>query len=376
MSENIPEGAPLPIAPETTPEKRKSPDYGMFIGLIGIFFAVFIPNLQMNGIEINWQFSALDYLAIIVGFVWTFLIHASPHRGKIFRITGSLTLVIALGWIATIATLRQYDTQHPKTPMITVTAETMRGLPEGMTNDPSLRYHILTIRNDNDIEIDNFVSRLQMPEPIETTVETNLSPGISIEWKPILTRFTVVGTGNHKILGSQSSLNVEWPPVFWMPLDNSAQLSRFSDTSDKTGVWELLIDKLPPHGEVVLSFLTTDNGDATNYISLVNYEFKTNGASVSIISAGDGKGGVRLIDMTFAMIVHANKTVKPNEDWRLGTNELRFSLDGWYEYKTADKLQKLHFLVPFIFDAKNRNVSSLPAQNEVGKWRLVMIEYQ
>jgi hypothetical protein len=355
---------------------RPKPDVGIFTTILGLLLAVFIPILQLNGLEINWEWSLFAYVVILIGFIWTYLKHAVPHCGACIKLFGVLIIAAVLGWLGWLGTHNQYLKQHPTVPMVSVTAKTTRGLPEGIANAPYLRYHILRIENDNDVEIDNLLGRLQMPEPITTTVETNLSPGVSIEWRPIFTKFTVLGTGNHKILGPQSSLNIEWPPPFWMPLDNSAQLSRISDASDLTGVWELLIDKLPPYHGVTLSFLTTDNGDATNYISLVNYEFKTNGATIMLTTQGTTNGSTMLHDMTIAMIVQTNKIIKPNEDWHLGTNELRFSLDGWYEYTAAGKLKKQHFLAPFIFDAKNRTVSSLPVQADVGKWRLVMIEYQ
>jgi hypothetical protein len=57
---------------------RQKPDYGMFIGIVGVLLAVLIPILQMNGLEINWEWSAIAYAAIIIGAVWTFLTHAVP----------------------------------------------------------------------------------------------------------------------------------------------------------------------------------------------------------------------------------------------------------------------------------------------------------
>jgi hypothetical protein len=355
---------------------RPKPDFGLFIGVAGLLFSSLLPILQMNGAEINWECSAIAYTAIIIGFVWTFLAHAVPHRGKIIKFTGSFFIIATTGALAIFATLRQYHAQHPKTPKITVSLNSLHGLPESITNDSHLRFYTLQINNDNEVEINNLRARLQLPEPVEMTVETNSSPGLSIEWKPILTKFTVFGTGNHKILGPQSSLYPEWPPTLLIPLDDSAQLTRYSDSIDKTGVWGLLIDKLPPHSGLKLSFLTTDYGDATNYISLANYEFKTNGATIAATVQGTTNGSVILHDMTIALIVNTNKVVKVNENWHLGTNELRFSLDGWYEFTAAGKLQNLHFLVPLIFDSEKRSISSLPAQDGIGKWRLVMIEYQ
>jgi hypothetical protein len=104
MLENIPEATP--------PSAKQKPDYGMFIGILGVLLAVLIPILQMNGLEINWECSAISYMAIIIGGVWTFLVHAVPHRGKTIRLLGSIVISAALGTLAMIATLRQYHTQH------------------------------------------------------------------------------------------------------------------------------------------------------------------------------------------------------------------------------------------------------------------------
>jgi hypothetical protein len=61
----------------------------MFIGIVGVLLAVLIPILQMNGLEINWEWSAISYAAIIIGSVWTFLVHAAPHRGMIIRLSSN-----------------------------------------------------------------------------------------------------------------------------------------------------------------------------------------------------------------------------------------------------------------------------------------------
>ena len=75
-------------------------------------------------------------------------------------------------------------------------------------------------------------------------------------------------------------------------------------------------------------------------------------------------------------IVHTNKDVNKNEDWRLGTNELRFSFEGVYQYVAAGKLENQHFLVPIAHDVTTRKLSSLPVQPDDGRWKRVMIEFQ
>ena len=355
--------------------RRIKPDFGLFTAMLGILLAVLIPVLQMNGLELNWQWSLVAYMVITVGVVWTYLSHAVPHCGSTFKKISSLFIVVGLAWPMWMATHNQYLKQHPKTPMLTIVVATLPGMPENFSYDPRLKYHQIQIANYSGTEIDNFRARLQLPEPIKTNLEIVSSPGMSIEWRPLLTKFTVTGVGNHKFLGPQSMLHQALPQFLSMPWDNAAQLTRISDSGDMTGVWELEIDKLPPGSQSEISFITTDEGDATNYISLANYEFKTNGGTVAVSLQGTTNGGVLLHDLTMAMIVQTNASIS-NQDWHLGTNELRFSLDGWYDYTARDKLQSLHFLVPFIFDPTNRALSSRPIQVGTANWKLVRMEYQ
>lgn len=267
--------------------------------------------------------------------------------------------------------------KYPMPALPQITVQTIPGLPGGMTNNSHLRYNQILIWNFNDVEIDNFCSRLQLPEPIETTIETNLPPGTIINWRPLLTKYSITGTGNKTFLGPNSTRNyLFYPSPCFFTEGNKGQLTGYSEGDDATGVWELTIDKLPPHGTVSLSFLTSDGGDNTNYIALANTEFKTNGAAISTTMRGDGNGGSILMNLTMAIIINTNYAVHPNEDWRFGTNWLRFYFEGLYQYPAAGKPGDQHFLVPFLFNTNSRVISSLPIQAEDGKWRRVMIQYQ
>ena len=122
MAEDIPEEAEfLPDMPPPVsepPKQPRKPDYGLFLALISLFAGVLIPILQMNGVEINWGWSAVAYSGIILGFVWTFLSHAAPHRGKVFKVLGSLAIVAVLLPLAATGIRRQYHKEHspPPTP--------------------------------------------------------------------------------------------------------------------------------------------------------------------------------------------------------------------------------------------------------------------
>jgi hypothetical protein len=357
-----------------TSTPRIKPDVGMFVGIIGLLLAVLFPLLQSDGIEVNWEWSGIAYTGIIIGGVWTYMVHAVPHHGKIVRYFGSIIIVIVFGKLAVLGVCSQYNIQHPKPASLDITIQTFPGLPEGLSDD-HLKYHRLVIQNVNNFEIDNFYGRIQLPEPIIQTVETNLPPGIFVNWNPILTHFLVQGHATKNFFGPASEINM-LPPSMNFIDGIYAQLTRFSDSGDQTGIWQLSIDKLLPHDMVTLSFLTTDDVTVSNYISLVNYQFTTNGLFASTVMQGDGKGGAILHNFTFAFIVFSNSIVKPREDWHLGTNELRFYFEGLYQYPVGNNVRFQNVLVPFLINTNDRSISSLPPQIEDGRWRRVMIDYQ
>jgi hypothetical protein len=354
--------------------RRVKPDFGMFIGIIGIVLAVLFPLLQNDGIDVNWEWSGIAYAGIIVGSVWTYLVHAVPHYGKIVRYVGSILILIILGKLAVLGVCSQYSIQHPKPASLEIAIQTFPGLPEGVSND-HLKYHQLVIQNVNDFEIDNFYGRIQLPEPIIQTVETNSPPGTFVDWNPILTRFLVEGHATKNFIGPASSIDM-LPPSMYFVDGIYAQLTRYSDSGEQTGIWQLSINKLLPHDMVTLSFLTTDDETVSNYISLANYQFTTNGLFASTVAQGDGKGGVTIHNLTYAFIVYSNSIVKPREDWHLGTNELRFYFEGIYQYPVGNNFRFQNVLVPFVVNTNDRSVLSLPPQTEDGRWRRVMIDYQ
>jgi hypothetical protein len=118
---------------------------------------------------------------------------------------------------------------------------------------------------------------------------------------------------------------------------------RTSRAGDITGVWELTVDRLPPGGRVSISFLSSNASEGTNYINL---------ASVPLWS------------------------LAPNPEATPDTNELRFSLEGEYQYRSESKPGRQHFLVPITFDADQRVLSSLPIQADNAHWRTVTLIFQ
>jgi hypothetical protein len=97
----------------------RKPDVGLFVGVISLIAAVFIPILQANGVDVNWQASLILYLVLTAASVWSLLKHALPHRGLLGQIVSACFLVIFMGGLGIFATVKQYHREHR--PEVTIT---------------------------------------------------------------------------------------------------------------------------------------------------------------------------------------------------------------------------------------------------------------
>lgn len=314
----------------------------------------------------------LSAIPTLVGLEMTFKSPTTPRAKGIYR------AIFGVWFIATLVTgYLQYDDGKPIVPnRPQIVVETFSGLPEGMKSNPHLRLHRLLIRNVNSIAIENFCSRLQLPEPISTTIETNHPPGTVVDWHPLTTKVTIAGTGSRSVLGPNSVAEFVYSSPCFFPEGNKAQLSGYYANVEKTGVWELTIDKLPPGGVASVMFLTSNEDEATNYVQFVKTAFTNDGATVWSTSQGTTNGSLNIHNVGIAMIIHTNKVIYTKDNWRLGTNELRFSFEGLYQYPAGGKLSIQRFLVPLACDAYSRRIASLAVQPDDGKWKRVMIEFQ
>src|SRR5204862_6750077 len=91
--------------------------------------------------------------------------------------------------------------RNPKPGLPRITIETLAGLPEGTTNNPQLRLQRLFVRNTSSVALQNFCSRLQFPEPISSTLQTNMTAGTVVGWKPLMDRLSITGTGGRASAG-------------------------------------------------------------------------------------------------------------------------------------------------------------------------------
>jgi hypothetical protein len=256
--------------------------------------------------------TVLTVVPTIVGFEMTITPPTTARAKVVYRVVLGAWAVATC--VLAFVQFRQTRPLIPRLPLITV--ETLSGLPEGLAGNPHLRLHRLQIRNANDVAIEDFCSRFQLPEPLFATVETNRPPGTAIGWRPLVTKTTVSGTGNRSVIGPSSSVNFVYSPACFFPVGNRAQLSGFCERGDSTGVWELTIDKLPPNGVGSLMFLTSDDGDATNYISFAKTAFTNDGATFAACTQGTPDGSVIMHSSVLMFIVHTNKVLDPK---RTGT---------------------------------------------------------
>lgn len=233
----------------------------------------------------------------------------------------------------------------PALPRITI--ETLDGLPPECTNNPHLRLHRLIVFNGGDATIEHFCSRLQLPEAISQTLETSSTTAAAIGWRPLVDRIIVKGTGGRTEgglwIGPTSKVTFVEQPMAFFPKHARGEKMATSRTGDSTGIWELTIDKLPPNGHTSISFLTSNGPEGTNYFAL---------ATVPLWS------------------------VPPNPQTIPDTNELRFSLEGEYQYQAEARPGKQHFLVPIQYDADQRTLLSLPTQAENQPWKTVTLLFQ
>src|SRR5579859_3991879 len=95
----------------------RQPDLPIFLAFIGILGSVVMSLLQIDHAELDWKWSALFYLILIVGFVWTFIRHLVPHRRKFIKVGGSIIIAGFVGAAALYGILTQYRFQNAPAPV-------------------------------------------------------------------------------------------------------------------------------------------------------------------------------------------------------------------------------------------------------------------
>jgi hypothetical protein len=277
---------------------------------------------------------------------------------------------LVLAGVFTIAGVVFWLWFRPPNALPTVTLQTLDGLPPSIANDPHLRLHRFIIRNDSDVEIINLTSRVQLPEPVHLSLETNCPAGTLVEWNAIVEPITVSGTGSKSIVGPASAIYHSVPHIGFFPLGAQGELFKASKETDMTGVWELNVSRLARRRSVSILFLTSNGSNASNYLALVNTEFVTNGAQITTTIQGTTNREIILHNLSFTA------TLNGNTNYHFGTNALKFSMEGTFQYESEGKTFDQHFLVPIVFDAKQRRMSSREVLTADGHWRRIIVEFQ
>lgn len=135
--------------------------------MVGLLFAVLIPMLQTNGVEVNWKWSVVVYSTVLVGFAWTFLTHAAPHRGTVFRMIGSAVVFVAIGLLGAWGTRTEYKREHNPPPVLMDTNSTA-----ALAEFKSLKSALVTNQSSDLREAD--LSLLKHDQPILSNEVSNL----------------------------------------------------------------------------------------------------------------------------------------------------------------------------------------------------------
>lgn len=303
------------------------------------------PTQEEKGKKQFYKISFLILAAAVVGLTWrqSYIDDKGKQQLSSSNSNQMFNLQTRLSTLQTNFDNYRAANEHPVPSLPWIEIETLNGMPEGFTNDPHLRLNRLSVQN-FDVEIDNVCSRLQLPEPICTTIETNEPVGTFVGWRSLMNRIVVNGTGGRSWVGGGSTVTwLDSNPCFFSTNLMGEKLS-ISKTGDTSGIWELTIDKLPPRGRVSVLFITSDDEQAANYIKLAS--------------------------------VPAWQGIPQNPKARPDTNELDFFLAGNYQFQAASKPANQFFLVPILFDAEHRKISSLNTQPDIDHWRPCFMMFQ
>lgn len=289
---------------------------------------------------------AIGALAVCLLTIWS-TSSKQPRATPVGKTVSGLVTPQATGTTAGQVTAVKAPGTQPPPQLPHITIETLAGLPPELSNNPNLRLNRLQLRNTTAAQIDNFCGRLQLPEAIARTIETNLTVGSALGWRPLLDKLLVHGTGGRTQgglwIGPTSAVLYADTPLCFFPKDPRGQLGGLSREGDLTGIWELTIDKLPPGGLLSLLFITSAAPEATNYMAMAN-----------------------------TPLWQSPPRPSPTPD----TNELRHFFEGEYQCNASPKPASQYFFVPIVYDTAERKSHSQAPQPDIGAWHPVNLVYQ
>lgn len=185
-----------------------------------------------------------DLFARIQGDYWPLRSSSQAHEQGIQLKRIAVVICLSVVGLCGVVFLLP-KTGHPRVdapldlPLVRI--EPLEGLPEGMSNDANLRLIRLVVRNVSKVEMLDLCSRLQLPEPIFVTTETNSVTGTRVSLRPLRDKLLIAGTGGRTEgglwIGPTSSVHfAETIPCFTYPGTPRGQVSMTSRLGDLTGI--------------------------------------------------------------------------------------------------------------------------------------------
>jgi hypothetical protein len=222
-----PSGSPQVSSPPLT-DSPKKPDFGLFLGIIGVGGMLVIFTLQSNGvIEVNWIISAVIYAVAIALIVASVLLHAIPHLGLRKRwLIGVVTLLLVTS-IGVYGTFSEYKREHPAPqaaqaePAVTVTGSILSPspFPEGYSfagmkwysNDVDVRLDI----SNGAIDIQNVDFTIQMDTEIAGVGQITNFQGVTVfSGGPSILQATILDSKTKKLITTPFPQGIGIAPTY------------------------------------------------------------------------------------------------------------------------------------------------------------------
>ncbi len=201
-------------------------------------------------------------------------------------------------------------------PSRTISAEMMR----------DLRRHRLIVANPNAVDVQDFVLRFQLPEPVTGDLVIEDRPaGVEIVWHACRMTFNLLGKGasTYPTQGGGTVITTAPNPGSMATLRGTGEgCSAAMDSKDlhPTGIYQLKVARLPARTAIRLAFVTSNGPEGERYLEAARNS--------------------------------------PSDD------SLSYFGDGMWHYLSGDHIETRPIFVPLRFDRDSRTITSEPSSSE------------